>query len=326
MPLDPAATNSRANLKPTAMTQIDSSMKKLDPPTGPSISHLRAFASVAAYGSFSAGAAALGVSQSSVSHAIARLEAALGGKLMVRTSRVLTLTPAGSALLPAVRSILEAVDRLPRLAKEQRRGRELRLLVPPAFASSFLIDRMPAWQRVSQGVALSLARHFLEYEAAQDQVDAAILYGRGTWKNAESIELGGGALVVVGQKGYAAIGDIERGRVLRRHLIEHVQLPDAWEAVANAEAVSIEGAAPGITFDLFSQVLEAAERGMGLAVVPLFVARQSLASGKVVALFSGRTVSYGMAYYLAYEAAARYNEDFVRFRDWLLAEARSGLN
>ena len=64
-----------------------------------SLDQLETFASVAETGSFSAAARRLGRTQSTVSVAIANLEADLGVALFDRTPRVPTLTEAGRSLL-----------------------------------------------------------------------------------------------------------------------------------------------------------------------------------------------------------------------------------
>jgi len=83
-------------------------MKDLTLPT------LRYAAAVTRHGSFSAAARACGVSQPTVSSAIADLEDALGARLFERSTRRLATTPAGQALLPAVHAVLEAVAELER--------------------------------------------------------------------------------------------------------------------------------------------------------------------------------------------------------------------
>jgi DNA-binding transcriptional LysR family regulator len=68
--------------------------------------HLAYFVAVVEHGSFTAAATASGVAQSSVSWAIGRLEADVGAPLLERTTRAVTLTPEGVALLPHARQVL----------------------------------------------------------------------------------------------------------------------------------------------------------------------------------------------------------------------------
>lgn len=68
------------------------------------------FSAVAARGSFSAAGRDLDLTPSAVSRTIDRIEARLGVRLMLRTTRTLTLTPEGQAYLGAARRILSDLD------------------------------------------------------------------------------------------------------------------------------------------------------------------------------------------------------------------------
>lgn len=71
------------------------------------ISQLQAFVAVAQHGNFSTAALELGLSQSTVSHAIATLEAALGVILLARGRHGAALTAIGEQILPEAQQILE---------------------------------------------------------------------------------------------------------------------------------------------------------------------------------------------------------------------------
>jgi len=72
---------------------------------------MRYVVAVAEANSFTRAAERCLVVQSALSHQIARLERELGARLFERTSRRVSLTPAGAAFLPAARQCLEAADR-----------------------------------------------------------------------------------------------------------------------------------------------------------------------------------------------------------------------
>ena len=78
------------------------------------ITHLRAFAAVAAAGSYAGAARSLAVAQPLLSRRVKALEAQLAVRLLERSrSRApMTLTAAGRELLPRARAILESHDRL----------------------------------------------------------------------------------------------------------------------------------------------------------------------------------------------------------------------
>ncbi|MGC2775166.1 MAG: LysR family transcriptional regulator [Bradyrhizobium sp.] len=71
---------------------------------------LEVFCTVADSGSFSAAGRSLGLTPSAVSRTLDRIEARLGARLLLRTTRALTLTAEGQAYLSAARRILADLD------------------------------------------------------------------------------------------------------------------------------------------------------------------------------------------------------------------------
>ncbi len=76
----------------------------------PTIAGLRAFVAVAEKRQFSSAATTLGVSQSTLSQALAALEGGLGTQLVERSTRRVLLTAQGEELLPRAQAVIEAVD------------------------------------------------------------------------------------------------------------------------------------------------------------------------------------------------------------------------
>lgn len=75
----------------------------------PTVAGLRAFVAVAEKRHFSSAAGELGVSQSTLSQALAALEAGLGVQLIERSTRRVFLTTEGGKLLPRAQAVIEAV-------------------------------------------------------------------------------------------------------------------------------------------------------------------------------------------------------------------------
>lgn len=89
------------------------------------------FVAVADGGSFTAAAAALGLSKASVSKAVTRLEASLGITLLHRSSRVVAVSTAGAGLLEEARAMVAAAT----AATEAARGDRLDLAGPIRLAA-----------------------------------------------------------------------------------------------------------------------------------------------------------------------------------------------
>lgn len=84
------------------------------------VHQLRALVAVVDAGTFTDAAAVLGVSQATVSRAVAALERALGTRVLQRTTRHVALTPAGTRIAGQARRILEEVAHLQRIVTESR--------------------------------------------------------------------------------------------------------------------------------------------------------------------------------------------------------------
>lgn len=128
----------------------------------PSISGLRAFVAIARKLHFGSAATDLGVSQPSLSQALAGLEAGLGVQLIERTTRRVMLTAEGRRLLPSAMAACDAIDNfLSDAAGEDDplRG-PLRLGLIPTIAPYVL-------PRLLRG--LPLRRPELELRVAEDQ-------------------------------------------------------------------------------------------------------------------------------------------------------------
>src|SRR5579862_7497996 len=86
------------------------------------VRELRYMVAVAEARHFGRAAAALHVSQPSLSYSIKRLEQSIGVQLFRRHARGIDLTEAGADLLPAAKAILRQVDRMAEVAERHRDG------------------------------------------------------------------------------------------------------------------------------------------------------------------------------------------------------------
>jgi len=108
-------------------------------PTHLDLNQLKAFHALGTAGSFTAAARRLNLTQSAVSHAIAKLEASAGVGLVDRSTRELRLTEAGRRLHLACEEVFASLEAAAEdLALPSARGR-IRLGATPEFGSSILM-------------------------------------------------------------------------------------------------------------------------------------------------------------------------------------------
>ena len=129
---------------------------------------LRSFAAIAAAGSFSGAARALGLRQSTVSQHLQKLEAAMGRRLIDRNTHGLRVTPEGEAVLEHARGVLEEYDRMGEFLRGSPLRGRLRFGTSEDFVLSALPDVLAAFVRrhpevdmdLSAGLSEDLYRRF----------------------------------------------------------------------------------------------------------------------------------------------------------------------
>lgn len=111
---------------------------------------IQAFLAIAECGSFGQAADRLSLSQTAVSHRMRKLEESLGTPLLVRTTRGVALTQAGSAFLPRARAAVQQLEiSCDRVRKDgQAADRWMAFALLPTIASSVLVPLLQRHERV----------------------------------------------------------------------------------------------------------------------------------------------------------------------------------
>ena len=138
---------------------------------------MEVFARVVQEGGFSAAARSLDLTPSAVSKLIARLEARLGTRLLVRTTRALTLTEEGEAYHHATLKILQDLnDADQEAAGGAVRGR-LRVNTTIPFGTMFVAPAMPAFLARNPDLIVDLSFTDGIVDLVADKADVAIRMG-----------------------------------------------------------------------------------------------------------------------------------------------------
>ncbi|MET4736682.1 DNA-binding transcriptional LysR family regulator [Bradyrhizobium japonicum] len=141
---------------------------------------LQVFAAVARHGGVTAAADALGISKSTVSLQITRLEDRLGTRLLVRSSRRVALTREGEQVLPRVQSLLaEAENLLEEASRASAAPRGIvRIAVSPPLGGAMLELLVPALRDRYPDVSLIVVPSYEMDDLQDPSFDFAIRVGR----------------------------------------------------------------------------------------------------------------------------------------------------
>ena len=137
------------------------------------------YARVAEAGSFSRAAERMGLPKSTVSRRITQLEEALGERLMLRTTRRLTLTEFGQQLLEHAQQVAAEVDAVKALSefRQARPSGRLRVSMPSDFANLLLTDMLAAFIAMHPAVSLELDLSPRRVDLLSENFDIAIRMG-----------------------------------------------------------------------------------------------------------------------------------------------------
>jgi DNA-binding transcriptional LysR family regulator len=130
-------------------------------------------------GSLSAAGRALGMPLATVSRKLSDLEALLGARLLIRTTRKVTLTDAGTAYVAAARSILEQVDDAERAAAgefTEPKG-ELAITAPQMFGRLHVLPLVAEFLDAHAAITVRLVLADRNVDLLDDHVDMAVRIG-----------------------------------------------------------------------------------------------------------------------------------------------------
>jgi len=140
---------------------------------------------------FGAAAERLGISQPPLSRSIARLERRLGFPLFHRTTRRISLTPAGEVFLADCRRLLAEMDGAIRRAQRLGKSGSLKLAVRPGAGQSVLTGLLNSYAELPGSGPVEVLYCYDEVSALHTgAADVALMCATSTTNGLELLELG----------------------------------------------------------------------------------------------------------------------------------------
>lgn len=279
--------------------------------------------------SFTAAAVELRLTQGAVSRQIIALENRLDTRLFVRKREALVLTEAGRYYLDEIAPLLQRLERATaNVMALKGRGGLLTLSVGTSLGSYWLIPRLPAFTRAHSEITLNFATRVGSVDFADTTVDASLEFGEGQrahLKNEFVLPL---LLAPYAAPAWIAVhGKTLSSSTPSSALVHHSTVPEAWQAWFALEGIDSESnmqspQVQGPRYGLMSMALNAAVAGLGVVLLPAFMAQDALAMGRLKRL-SKRQWRAARGYYLVYPPESAELKPLQVFRDWLLAQAAS---
>lgn len=291
---------------------------------------LRAFEASARHRSFSAAADELHVTPAAVGQMVRSLEEWLGAPLFLRSkngrARLVT-TEAAEDALPDIRA---GFDRLALGLEQLKTGSPKRVLtvtLSPSLATKWLMPRIGRFHSAWPDIDLHLDTDPNLSDFLARRIDIGVRYGPGNWSGLVAHKLADEEVFPVCSPMFL----FRRQRpkwpkdLLRETLIHdlsmegHASFP-TWTAWFQKAGVSGVATACSLRTNSAAAVVQSAIDGHGVALARSLMARDDLASGRLVRLFPDISLASPFAYFIVYLAEHASLPKLVAFRDWALSE------
>ncbi|MGR3603542.1 MAG: LysR family transcriptional regulator [Heliomarina sp.] len=287
----------------------------------PSISSLRALEALDRLGSASAVAQELSLTQSAVSRQLQALEKQMGTEMVQRDQKRLTLTTAAKDYAAEIRQALTQITNASMRLQVQPTGGTLNLAILPTFGMRWLMPRLPEFARLHPDVTLNMATRLEPFNFATEPLDAAIYFGTDDWPGTDRLLLKHESVIAVAAPSLVPDGALANPQDILALPLLHIKTrPKAWAEWFNAQGAPLGKAVPGMIYDQFSTITQAALHGIGVALMPDYLVEQEIATSKLVPVYGGPVEMRG-AYYLVWPRARANNPAVVAFREWLTGKA-----
>lgn len=275
---------------------------------------VRVFELAAQHLSFTKAGEELSLTAAAVSAQVKLLESYLGTPLFVRSNNRLSLTPAGENYFPRVRDAFRALQHATDQVLDQRPA-SLRVAVPPAFGTKWLVPRLFRF----------LARHpDVAVEVVTDVGDDA------RWDLSIDDRLIEGATILVAT-GYVPVcspalagriaspGDLTSQMLLHERGSRRSAASASWDQWFERAGVEPGAVSREMGFGDATMMLQAAIEGQGVALAQELLVAYDLAAGRLAEPFDIE-VPLQHTYYLAVSREAESREETAVFREWLVGE------
>ena len=256
------------------------------------LSLLRAFVSIVEGGSISAAARNLKVTQPTLSRHLAALEVACGVALLRRDTHSMSLTESGHRLLADARAMLllaEESEQRMRDERQQLRG-HIRLFATIDFGQSLVSRAVAAFLAAHPGVTAELVLSNRALHMIQEGCDAGVVVGGITDESVVARPVG-----LLARYPAAAPHRVAAHKPARTpaDLASWPWLALSGGQFGGSQEVTLQGPGgrrqqlaikPVMTSEGITSLREAALAGLGVAVLPEWLVRVDVASGRLVRL------------------------------------------
>ena len=304
----------------------------------PPLNALKAFEATARHLNFNKAAQELCVTQGAISRQIQVLERYFGTQLFRRTARAIEMTEEGRILFPSVRHALDEIEKASRWVDRADQTRVLTISTSPTFALKWLFPRLFRFSEREPDIEVRTISTVQAVDFSRGDVDLAIRVRRldpsshatgqtiglapGEDANIKAVRLMEDRPVPVCSPDFLerhgpirSVADIDEDMLI--HMASRL---NSWADFNRAEKLPPPAQRKQV-YGHFFLGIEAALRGMGVALVPYVHVHDDIGAGRLVVPFPGPEKALG-AYFFLCRSGQWSTPKIQAFRKWLIAESQ----
>lgn len=245
------------------------------------------FAEVVERGGFSAAARKLGLTTSAVSRHVSRLEAQMGGRLLHRTTRSLSLTELGGQVHEGCVRMLSTAREIHALAGSYsaRPNGVIQVSAPVVFGQVWLAPKLPRFLELHPEVDVRLTLVDRTVDLIEEGIDLAIRIATELAPGLAARPLCAMRYVLIASEHYLEQHGIPlEPQALSQHqciYLGYSAFGKHWSLQRDDDIVTVE-VPSRLTINNSAAIIAAVESGGGIGLVPDFAARAAIDAGRLV--------------------------------------------
>lgn len=292
----------------------------------PPMNSLRAFEAAARMQSFTLAAEHLCISPAAVSQHVKNLEQYYGVALFTRTTRQVTLTPAGQQVFPALRDAFKQLHIAHHQLQALQHPQTITVSVDPSFAGKWLLPRLESFRVAYPHYDVRIEATNTLADFTSDNVDLALRCGTGNYPNTESqLLIADEAFPVCSPqlldgKTHLPLEQLHEFSLIHSDWhFQHHAAPkwDDWLRLADIPQLPQRH----LRFSMDTLAIQAAIDGMGIALCMGAFVVDDIAAGRLCRPFSSDlTLDTVFNHYLVIPKHRCDEAKIIAFRDWIATQ------
>lgn len=286
----------------------------------PALTNLLALEATVRLSSVTDAAKELCVTQSAISKQLTELEDFLGVCLLSRRKGAVAATPAGAQYLIRVRkAITELEDATLEVSTGQGIGGRLNLSVPVTLGNTWLLPKLLQFAKQHPHLQTNLSTKVGPVDLRASGLDAAIMFCDGPGEGQYGFKVLPLKTFPVCAPELVQAGESLASTLARLPLLHQATGLEAWPSFFELTGLEAPRVLKGPRYALLTMGLQSALSGLGVALMPDFVAGEDIKSGRLVRLSETAYIARKAYYFVCHQESVK-TPAIALLVDWLKAQ------